>query len=195
MNKLICTSASTTQVEPDPKMTPDVSIPLSWLESPCTTAPLPPTPLFPYSNTNICTSSWQRCYGLCSHCHICSAGNPAQAFHLGTEQFQTFSQHFPVQTSGMNKQLHLTCRAQASSQTNKQDISPGTLIYSTAQHKSIQQKSPWLRCALVEHCQLQLPTDQLQTDPEATAVAVPGSKAKHRQPARLTEALPSTKTK
>lgn len=109
----------------------------------------PLTPLFPNSSTNICTSTWQRRYGLCSHCHTCSADNSAQAFCVGTEQHRSFSQHFPTQTSGMNKQFHLhpAGHKQAAKPTSRTSAiaSPGTLTFSTAQDKSIQLKSPWLR--------------------------------------------------
>lgn len=57
-----------------------------------------------------------------AHSHTCSAGNSTQAFCVGAEQHRTFSQHFPTQTPGINKQYHLTCRAQANSQAKQQDI-------------------------------------------------------------------------
>lgn len=115
---------------------------------------------------------------------------------MGTEQFQTFSQHFPTWTSGMNKQLHLTCRAQASSQTNKQDICNCFPRHPYPQGSTRQEHParvlgsgvPWQSTA-----RCNFPLTSCKTDPEATAVAVPGSKAK--QPARLTEALLSTQTK
>lgn len=98
----------------------------------------PLTPVFPDSSTDVCTSTWQRRHGPYSHCHTCSADKSAQAFCVGTEQHRTFSQHFPTQTSGMNKQFHLTCSAQEGSPTNRQDICN---CYPYLQHSTKQERS------------------------------------------------------